>query len=164
MVAEVWVANASPVIALAKAGHLHLLEQLAGELLLPKPVVAEVLSGPASDPARQALETGWGMRVDLRELPSGLLEWGLGPGETAVLAVALEKAPCTAVVDDAAARTCAKAVGVPVIGTLGVALRARKRQLVPSARDVIKALIAAGLYVEDEIVRSALQRIGEKWD
>ena len=162
--AEVWVVNASPVIVLAKAGYLHLLEQLAGEVLLPGPVVAEVLAGPPSDPGRHALETGWGIRVDLAESPAELLEWGLGPGETAVLAAARERPSSAAVVDDAAARACAKAIGVPVIGTLGVALRARKRQLVPSAREVIEALVTAGLYVEHEMARLALQSVGENWD
>jgi len=163
-VADVWVVNASPVIVLAKAGHLQLLEQMASELLLPEPVVAEVLAGPAADPARQALAAGWGTRVTVGTPAPELLEWGLGPGETAVLALALETAPSTAVVDDAAARTCAKAIGVPVIGTLGVVLRARRQQRIASARDVLKGLVRLGLYVEDEIVRSALQRIGEEWD
>ena len=44
---EVWVANASPVIVLAKVGHLALLKELADELLLPDAVVREVLAGPA---------------------------------------------------------------------------------------------------------------------
>ena len=43
---DVWVANASPLIVLAKVGHLHRLEQLASQLLLPEPVVVEVLAGP----------------------------------------------------------------------------------------------------------------------
>jgi hypothetical protein len=34
----------------------------------------------------------------------------LGVGETAVLSLAQERAPATAVLDDAAARTCAKAI------------------------------------------------------
>jgi len=43
---EVWVVNASPVIVLAKVGHLQLLKQLPGELLLPVPVAMEIQSGP----------------------------------------------------------------------------------------------------------------------
>ena len=104
---EVWVVNASPVIVLAKVGHLQLLEQLPGELLLPMPVAMEIQSGPRSDAARQALEGGWGVRVTAGRIPSELVEWGLGPGETAVLGVALERAHCTAVLDDASARACA---------------------------------------------------------
>jgi predicted nucleic acid-binding protein len=51
-VSDVWVANASPVIALAKAGHLDLLTKLANELWVPDAVVAEILAGPAADPGR----------------------------------------------------------------------------------------------------------------
>jgi hypothetical protein len=55
-----WVVKASPVITLAKAGHLVLLTVLATDVLLPEAVVAEVLDGPVTDPARQAVEGGWG--------------------------------------------------------------------------------------------------------
>jgi hypothetical protein len=76
---EVWVVNASPVIVLAKVGHLQLLKELPGELLLPVPVAMEIQSGPGSDAARQALEGGWGVRVTAGRIPSELVEWGLGP-------------------------------------------------------------------------------------
>ena len=33
---EVWVANASPIIVLAKTGYLDLLTNLCGEVLLPQ--------------------------------------------------------------------------------------------------------------------------------
>lgn len=161
---ELWVVNASPVIALAKAHRLGLLEQLCGELLLPEQVAAEILAGPQADPARQALERGWGNRVGAGEVPTELLEWGLGPGETAVLAVALERAPATALLDDAAGRACAKTLRIPVIGTLGVVLRAKARALVPSAREVLEDLRACGLYIDDDVVRSALAPFGESWD
>ncbi len=161
---EVWVANASPVIVLAKAGYLELLRKLPGELLLPEAVVTEILAGPPSDPARQALENGWGLRTAPKMIPSELLEWGLGPGETAVLALALERRPCTAVLDDAAARVCAKASKVPVLGTLGVVLRAKKRALVPRADEVLKALRRAGLHLDHRTIRLALSRLGETWE
>ena len=156
---EVWVVNASPVIVLAKVGHLQLLKELPGELLLPVPVAMEIQSGPGSDAARQALEAGWGVRVTAGRIPSELLEWGLGPGETAVLGVALERAHCTAVLDDA----CARAFDIPLIGTLRVVLRARQRGVIPSAGDLLRALRAAGLYLDDETIRSALRRVGEEW-
>ena len=108
-----WVVNASPVITLAKAGHLALLTALATEVLLPEAVVAEVLAGPVTDPARQAVEEGWGTRVAVPRVPVAVLEWGLGAGETAVLAVALARGDCTAILDDAASRRCARRSGRP---------------------------------------------------
>jgi len=158
---EIWVVNASPIITLAKAGYLHLFDQLAS-VLIPEAVVHEVEAGPDTDPARKALEDGWGARSSPREIPGAVLEWGLGAGESAVLALALESGR-TAVLDDAAARRCARSLGVPTLGTLGVVLRARQAGLIPSASHVAAALLETGLRLDDEILREALERIGERW-
>jgi predicted nucleic acid-binding protein len=162
-VSEIWVVNATPVIVPAKAAHLHLLTDSCRELLVPDAVVAEILAGPPSDPAREAVRRGLGQTAACPQIPSRLLEWGLGSGETAVLALALER-KLTAVLDDAAARTCARAIGIEVIGTLGVVLRARKKAIIPSAAVVLRGLRASGLYLDDKVVRPALEAIGEDWD
>jgi predicted nucleic acid-binding protein len=163
-VSNVWVVNASPVIALAKVGRLHLLHDLCQELLVPEAVITEILAGPPSDPARRAVESGWGVRVAVDHIAPDLLEWGLGTGESAVLTVAMERKPATAVLDDAAARTCAKALGIRVIGTLGALLRARKKNAISSVADVLKALQVAGLRLDNNVIRSALEGIGETWE
>jgi predicted nucleic acid-binding protein len=159
----VWVTNASPVITLAKAGYLELLTQLPSELLLPEAVALEILAGPADDPARQAIEHGWGQRLAPVAIPAELIEWGLDAGETAALAIARERAPCTVVLDDAQARTCAKARGVPLLGTLGVVLRAKKRGLIQQAAEVLRALRAGGLHLDDRTIRLALGHVSETW-
>jgi predicted nucleic acid-binding protein len=163
-VRNIWVVNASPVITLAKAGHLTLLTALADEVLLPVAVIAELLAAPASDPARQAIEQGWGNHISPVDVPAIVLEWGLGAGETAVIAAALESQERTAVLDDAQGRKCARALGVPVIGTLGVVLRAKKMGHVPSATNVLRDLRDAGLYLDSTIIAAAIeQSVGENW-
>ena len=156
-----WVVNASPVIILAKIGQLHLLEALANPLLLPVAVAKELLAGPAEDSARAAVARGWGQQCLPKQIPEEIVEWGLGAGESAVLALCLEYESATAVLDDAGARTAARALGVPLIGILGVVVRARLRGLLPSAAAVIADLRAAGLYLDDTVIRTALKRIGE---
>ena len=49
---DTWVVNASPIITLAKAGHLELLEEPGIDVLVPDAVSTEVLAGSISDPAR----------------------------------------------------------------------------------------------------------------
>jgi predicted nucleic acid-binding protein len=161
---DLWVVDASPVIALAKVGRLHLLRDLCKELLIPEAVLAEILAGPPSDPSRLAVESGWAATVAVDYIAPELLEWGLGTGETAVLAVAMERKPAAVVLDDAAARTCAKALGIEVIGTLGAVLRAKKKAIITSAADVLKALRVAGLRLDDRMVRSAVEGVGETWE
>ena len=161
--AETWVVNASPVIVLAKAGRLRLIDDLCDAVLLPSAVVNELVAGPPDDPARLAVAAGWGRRVSPRQCPSSLVEWGLGAGETAVLAVALEHPGCTALLDDAAGRAAAHTLGVSTLGTLGLIVRAKLRELVPSAGQVIQEVRHAGLYLDEGIVDAALRQIGERW-
>jgi predicted nucleic acid-binding protein len=130
---------------------------------LPEAVANEILAGPASDPARQALQAGWGQRVSVQDIPADLLEWGLGAGETAVLVLAQQRPSSEAILDDAVARACGKAFGISLIGTLGVILRAKKRGLIPEAAEVLKAVRAAGLHLDDRTIRLALARAGEVW-
>lgn len=158
--ADVWVVNASPLIALAHAGTLELLEKLPAELVVPGAVVEEILAGP-DDPARRALAAGWGRRR-AATVPEKVAEWGLGKGESAVLALALELG-ATAVLDDRSARRGAKALGVSVIGTFGVIIRARQRGLLVAARPVIRSVVDAGLYYDDDAIRTLLASVGESW-
>jgi len=161
---EIWVVNASPVIALGGVGHLDLLSELSEDTLLPLPVVEELLAGPEGSQARRAVEAGWGRRVPAETISPRVLEWSLGAGESAVLTVALEGKERRAVLDDAEGRGCAKTLGIPVIGTLGVVLRARKVGLIPSAAEVIRALRSSGLFLDQQLVQNALKAVDEEWN
>jgi predicted nucleic acid-binding protein len=160
-VSEVWVLNASPIVTLAKIGQLRLIESLVSDWIVPEAVATEVLAGPPDDPARIAIAGGWGRQCAPTSISDAVIEWGLGSGETAVLALSLEHQPAIAVLDDAAARAAARALGVPLIGTLGVIVRAKLRGLLPAAGPVLANLRAAGLRLDDRLIRTTLQGIGE---
>jgi predicted nucleic acid-binding protein len=163
-VGEVFVVNASPVITLAKAGHLALLINLAHTILLPDAVVVQVLAGPEADPARRALEGGWGTRVSVSSMPPAVLEWGLGTGEAAVVAVVLEGSGRTVVLDDAQGRKCARALRLPLIGTLGIVLRSKRLGQITSAAGVLRDLQKAGLHLDQQVIAVALRHVaGEEW-
>jgi predicted nucleic acid-binding protein len=158
-VSERWILNASPLIVLARIERADLLFALADELVVPRPVAAEIKAGPSSDRARQAIEAGKFVIVDT-PLPSAeVLAWDLGAGETAVLSLAL-----IVILDDAMARKCARSFSRRVRGTLGIILLAQLRGLIPSAAEVIRSLRATGFHLDDKIIREALARTtGEEW-
>jgi len=160
-VASAWVIDASPIICLARAGHLDLLEEPGVDSLVPEAVAAEILRGPLADPARERIAQGWGSRLHLESVPGRILEWSLGPGESAVLAAVLERPGSTAILDDAEARACARALGVPVFGTLGLILRARRRGRIPSAAALVRDLRGAGLFVDPALIERVLAELGE---
>ncbi len=154
-----WISNASPLILLAQAGALSLLEQLADQVVIPNEVVAEVLAGPADDPARRHLAAGWGQRRYVTP-DQDLVEWGLGAGETAVISLA-RNSGAIALLDDRAARHAAKAIGVQTLGTLGIVIRAKRAGLIDSATTLIKQLQDTGLWVSPEILAEARRLAGE---
>lgn len=156
---EIWIVNASPIIVLAKAGLHELPLKMGQTVVVPEAVCAEVRNGPVDDPARRLLETSWGtVAAPTAEIPTSLLEWGLGTGETAVIALALERPGAVAVLDDAVGRHCAQAFRLPVIGTLGILLRAKRAGLISSAAAAINAIRACGLHLDDQTIAIALSQ------
>lgn len=155
------VVNASPLIVLAKIGRLSLLEGLGTEVIVPEPVALEVIAADPHDPARVSLEGGFGSRVPIIAIPAAVIEWSLGAGESSVIAVCLARPGSTAVLDDAEGRACARTLGVPLIGTLGIVARARVRGLIPSAAAVFRDLRGAGLFLDDALVDVILRGLGE---
>jgi predicted nucleic acid-binding protein len=157
-----WVINASPLIALAKISHLFLLQNLCSNLLIPDGVVQEIEQGEAADPSRQWLRTvGKQWVQDVGAIDPVVAAWDLGFGETQVLSWVYKNPVYEAILDDRAARKCAAALGLRVRGTLGILLLAKKEGQVPSVRPLFDRLREAGFRVDTEVLRAALQLIGE---
>jgi predicted nucleic acid-binding protein len=89
------------------------------------------------------------------------LAWDLGAGESAVLALALANSGTRAIIDDLQGRRCAEALGIPLRGTVGLILRARRSGVIASARDALNAVRGAGLFLSDRICVEVLKEVGE---
>lgn len=130
LVAEKWVINASPVIALARIGQAELLARLPEQAVLPQAVVNELLVAPEDDSARIALESGIFKIVEAPAIPESILAWDLGKGESAVLSYAIANPRFVAVLDDGAARRCPRSFSLTVTGTLSVIILAKQHGLI----------------------------------
>jgi predicted nucleic acid-binding protein len=126
-VSEAWVVNASPHILFSRIDRLDLIEDLAPAILVPNAVIEEVRAGQHKDlTTARAMEWAGEYRVEDIAVATSVEHWDLGTGEAQVIAHCIN-APRWALLDDRAARRCAAAHDVRVIGTLGVILRAKKR-------------------------------------
>ena len=153
--------NASPLITLFKSGQSDLLPRLFEAVVVPEAVWQEVAAAGSDDVASLGLtRCGWPIRA--RVSPSPRVEiWNLGAGETAVLSRALAHPPERALVDDAAARRCAKTLGIPVLGTGGLLVLAKRRGLIASATAGLERLRAAGLWLSDDLFALLRAQAGE---
>ncbi len=160
--AERAVVNASPLIFLSRAGLLDLLQILSPEVIVPEIVAAEIQIRGKIDPTAQALASNpWLLVTPTPAVPAQIQAWGLGPGESSVLAWAHAQPGTEAIIDDLAGRRCAAAFNIPVRGTLGLALIAKQRGRVPSARSLLEQLRQGGMYLSDHVMNEALARVGE---
>jgi len=161
-VAETPVINASPLIFLARASQLNLLRLLGDSVIVPISVAEEIQRRDVSDPTVRALQTTpWLKVTPVSEIPLSINAWDLGKGESAVLAWALAHPGSEAIVDDLAARRCAATLHIPVRGTLGLALIAKQRGVIPSARELLAELREVGMYLSDDVLNRALALVGE---
>ena len=158
---ERWVVNASPLILLGKLRRLDIVESLASSVAVPDSVLREVSAGPGKDETGSTtLEWASARQVADVPLPISIANWDLGPGESQVIAHCLAGAQVP-VLDDREARACARAHSLPLIGTLGIILRAKKLGLIPAARPLADQIRAAGSFLDGKLVEQALALVGE---
>jgi len=158
-----FVVNTSPLIHLSEAGLLYLLSDAARSVWVPEPVAREIRAYGNNDPTARALATeAW---LEVRPVPGArlpkILAWDLGAGESAVLELAHAFPGRIAVIDDLAGRRCAEAFGIPLCGTIGIVLEAKKAGTLASARTVLERLRDSGMYVSDRVLQRALRFVGE---
>jgi predicted nucleic acid-binding protein len=89
------------------------------------------------------------------------LKRSLGYGESAVLSFALSQVGYTAVIDDFAARRCAKIFGIITIGTGGLLVLAKRRGLISSVEEQVSRMRDNGLYLSNAIIKTLLSEAGE---
>jgi predicted nucleic acid-binding protein len=148
------VANSSPFIALERIGHLHLLPALIRKVLIPPAVRREVFgSKPLPD---------WVEEKSLQQpLAPRMTATRLGPGEREAIALALELGADVLILDDLPARRLAISLGIPVIGTLGLLLRAKRRGLIPQVLPLMEELQEQDFHISERLFSGMLAAAGE---
>ena len=161
------VADTGPLIALAGAGYLQLLQALYQEIIIPPAVHAELCLGsgrPGSKQLADVMEQGWlQIKKPSASAASSLSELvlilDLGEAEAVVLA---EEVDCRfLLIDERKGRAIAKRRGVPVAGVAGVLLAAKKRGLVDEVLPILKSLEKVGYRMSAALTREIARIAGE---
>jgi uncharacterized protein len=156
---RVVVADSGPLIALGRLDLLSILGRLFAQVQVPGEVLAECTARPDLPDAQRiaaAVATGLLTLCNARPIEAP----GLDAGERAAIGRALE-IHAGLLADDLAARQHAASLGLPVIGTLGVLVLARRTGLVPALGPLIDRLRASGQRLSLAAVAEALAAAGE---
>jgi predicted nucleic acid-binding protein len=135
---------------------------LAPEIVVPEPVLREIMAKGKDDVTARAVDTTpWLSVVPAPDIPAAIAAWELGEGEASVLAWVSRRTGAAAVLDDLEGRRCAESLGVPVLGTVAVVLRAKRRGQIPIARPILQDLVRVGMYLLPRTLDEILRRVGE---
>jgi predicted nucleic acid-binding protein len=85
----------------------------------------------------------------------------LDEGEAAVIQLALDQGIRRVCIDERAGRRMASAVGLQVVGTLGLLLRAKQLGHLPALRPVVQRLTSAGAWYDQELLTRVFHAAGE---
>jgi predicted nucleic acid-binding protein len=175
-VKKVVIADAGPLIALARINQLGLLARLFGTVTVTSPVVAEVLAGgdfPDTAALAQALTEPWLETFDfpdtwLDECKDWVQLHQIDMGEASALVLAQH---CNAqgqsallVMDDFRGRNAAQHGGIALIGTTGLLLLAKQAGAVDAVKPLLRALRQQGYFLSDGLIEVALTQAGEVVD
>jgi predicted nucleic acid-binding protein len=157
-----FILNASPMILLGKADLLKTISPLAKSWIIPKGVVREVEKKRSIELYLSCLScNSQVIQKSTSTLHPLIAAWDLGQGESEVLSLALENDSAFAVLDDLQARKCATLFDIPLIGSIGLIILAKRKGLIDLAKPKIESLKAAGLYIDATMLDRIYTRIGE---
>jgi predicted nucleic acid-binding protein len=149
-VKESVVADSACLIALERIGCLDLLPALFESIVIPPEVEREFgVSVPwlkVKAPTNHSLVASLKMLVD--------------DGEAEALALACENRS-NIILDDRRARSIAKNLTLPMIGTVGILVRAKHAGIIPALKPLLDSLELNNFYISEALKAEALRLAGE---
>lgn len=144
------VSDSTCLIGLERIGELNILLALFDPIMIPPEVEREFGN-----------KFSW---LQTENLTNGLLAAALqlvvDAGEAEAIALASERS-CLLISDDKQARLAAKRLGVPVIGTIGVLVRAKQSGAVTALKPILDDLELNSFFISRTLREEALKLVGE---
>ena len=160
------VCNTGPLIALAKLDSLTLLKELGFQrVLIPVCVRKELLGkiGPESNTIEVALDEFIEVeKLGATEQPVEAAASTLDEGEKEVILLGASiKDRVILLLDDQAGRRVARTLGIPVVGTAGLLLSAKKQGLIKAVSPLLISLREQGYWLSDALIAEVRRLSGE---
>ncbi len=157
------VSNTTPLSELAKVGQLNLLQKLFGKIIIPQEVYNEVTTG--NHPAASVVPSAKWIEVFTIQDPTQLLQlqikFKLDLGEAATIILAEELKSNRVLIDEKLGRKVARSRNLPVTGTIGLLLIAKKKGIITEVKPILEQFLSQGKRISPILYQEVLDMAGE---
>lgn len=151
------ISNASPIIALSLIERLHILKDLWREIIIPEAVYNEVVIKPKGKHdislIEDAIDNNWIKVIGIKNrLQAKMLMSILDIGEAEAIILAQEISADLVILDNKEPRLFAYQIGLKVIGTIGIILKAYEKKIIKEPLKEIYRLKDKGFYIRKDLL------------
>jgi predicted nucleic acid-binding protein len=163
LIVPIVVSDTSPIRALDHLGEIRLISEMYGRVIVPAEVARELREPRAS--FRTVDFTAFGFVdvvhvTDRKRIDTLLKELDLGEAET--IALACELNADAVLVDEKRGRRVAGGLGLRVIGTVGILLRAKAEKRIPAITPLLDSLMdELDFFLSPQLYAESLRIAGE---
>lgn len=146
---KIIIADTSCLIVLQKIDRLEVLKELFGQLYITKEI---------ADEYGDKLPTWIIQKTTIDPTKQRILQLDLDKGEASALALALENEDALVLIDEKKGRKKATALGLKIMGTLGVLIKAKEKGFINSMLLEIEKLKSVEFRMSDKLIESILNK------
>lgn len=159
------VADAGPLIGMARVGRLSVLKSLFGSVLIPQRVFKELKISsdrPGAKAISEGIHSGWIKIGEIKNQSNSSIQRLLvDSGEAEAIQLAAEQNATLLLIDDRKGRKTAKKRGIHIIGTGGVLIVAKKAGLLAEVSPVLKELASIGYRLSPALCERIIELADE---
>ena len=156
------VVNSTPLIILGNIDCLKILQEMYGEIIIPRAVFEEVKSKEDNAKLNLSQNLSWIKVLEVQDKSNRkMYQAKLHDGEVEVMMLANELSADLLIIDDNAAKKTAKFLGFTVTGTLGVILKAKSEGIIPQVKPIVDEMLRQGFYISPSIIETVLRMANE---
>ena len=157
------VVNSTPLIILGNIDGLKILQELYGEIIIPRAVFEEVTNKDDDAKLKLSQNLSWIKVLEVQDKSNRkMYQAKLHDGEVEVMMLSNEISADLLIIDDNAAKKTAKFLGFTVTGTLGVILKAKFEGIVPQVKPILDEMLRQGFYISSKLIETILKTSNEK--
>jgi len=147
------VSDTSPLRYLIFSGHVHLIQDIFGHVMIPSAVDRELRDAAAPSVVREWISRPpvW-LEVVSSTAPGADLSKLLDQGEAEAIQLAMDVGAEFLLIDEHRGRSVAASRGATVIGVLGILLEAYRRRLITNPLEVLADLVGARFRLSPRLI------------